>query len=74
MSYLRFRIDGAIKQPLPQAVKDALPAIRAKILQLKNYCEKINAGLPNEENTISFKQHICRHDEGGACDSEVDII
>ncbi len=73
MAYLRFEISGAVKMPLPQALQDALPTIKTKINQLKAYCEKINAGQPNEENTVRFKHHICRHDEGKPCDQEEDI-
>ena len=43
---------------------------RALILQGKVYAEKINAGLDNEENTVSARYHICRHDEGKSCSRE----
>ncbi len=73
MAYLRFEISGAVKMPLPQALQDALPVIKTKINQLKSYCEKINAGKPNEENTVRFKYHTCYHDEGKPCNPEIDI-
>ena len=78
MAFIRFQIDGAV----PQAVYQALPAatktaIRDKFLQLKALCRKMNAGLPNEENTVRFKYHICHHDEPNSTikcsDTEQDI-
>lgn len=74
MPYLRFRLDLAIKKPLPSALQTALPNIKAKMLELKSYCEKINKGKANEENTIAAKFHICNHDIGGICDAEEDIV
>lgn len=73
MSYLRFTIDGAVKLPLPTALNNALPDIKAKLQTLKAYCSKINAGQSNEENTIRFKYHICHHDEYLPCEPEQDI-
>ena len=64
MAFIRFQIDGAV----PKDTYDSLPAatktaIRDKLLQLKALCRKINAGLPNEEATVTFKYHVCHHDE-----------
>ena len=64
MSYIRITIDLAFKQPLPTAVKNKLDELKALIVQGKAYAEKINAGSPNEENTVRAVWHICRHDEG----------
>jgi hypothetical protein len=69
MAYVRFQIDGAI----PQATYNALPtatkaAIRNQLLQLKSLCQKIN-----NEDTVRFKYHICRHDEDKPCGEEQDI-
>jgi hypothetical protein len=74
MDYIRFTIDGAV----PKAAYDALPAatktgIRDKFIQLKALCRKINEGLPNEEATVRFKYHICKHESGQSCDPEQDI-
>lgn len=74
MQYIRFKIDGAV----PKADYDALPsatktAIRDKFLQLKALCSKINAGTSNEEDTVSFKWHICKHEDGLPCEPEQEI-
>ncbi len=73
MSYLRFSLNLAIKQPIPQALQDKLPTIKARIQELKSYAEKINAGKDNEEMTIKAVYHICNHDTGMACGEEQDI-
>jgi hypothetical protein len=69
MAYIRFKIDGAVPQDvyndLPAATKTA---IRDKFLQLKALCHKMNEGMPNEENTVHFKYHICHHDEANPGD------
>jgi len=74
MAYIRFQIDGAVYKPnydvLPDATKQA---IRDKLRQLKVLCSKINEGTPNEEDTVRFKWHICRHDEFSHCEPESDI-
>ena len=74
MAFIRFRIDGAVYEPaydaLPAATKTA---IRDKFRQLKALCSNINDGTPNEEDTVKFKYHICRHDEGLPCGEENDI-
>ena len=73
MDYVRFRIDGAVPKPdydaLPAATKTA---IRDKILQLKALCRKINEGKPNEEATIKFTYHICKHEtpDAGPCNPQ----
>ncbi len=72
MSYLRFKIDLAIKQPIPAELQPRLPAIRDYIRQLKAYAMRINAGLPNEE-PMRATFHICRHDEGKPCEPEQEI-
>ncbi len=73
MSYLRFTLDVAVKQPLPAALQTALPAIRQKIRDLKAYASKINEGQPNEEMTVKTKYHICHHDTNEPCEPENEI-
>jgi hypothetical protein len=73
LSYLRFTLDLAIKQPLPQVLQNKIPLIKEKILELKNYAEKINTGINNEENSVRAVYHICRHDEGLPCGEEKEI-
>ena len=73
MSYLRFQLDLAIKEPLPQALADRLPAIRDTIRRLKSFASKINEGQTNEEMTVRAVYHICRHDEGAPCEPEREV-
>ena len=73
MSYLRFNLDVAIKQPIPETLKNKLPIIRSHVRDLKSYASKINEGTPNEEMTVKATYHVCRHDEGLPCDEETEI-
>ena len=73
MSHLRFTLDLAIKQPIPQALQDKIPIIREKIRQLKAYAEKINEGKVNEEMTVRAVYHICHHDSQEPCEEEMEI-
>lgn len=73
MSYLRFKMDMAVKRPIPAALQDRLHAIKERICELKEYCEKINEGHENEENTVRAKYHICHHDTGEPCEDEIEI-
>ena len=73
MSYLRFNLDLAIKQPIPNALKNKLPAIRHTIKELKSYASKINEGQDNEEITVKATWHLCKHDEGKPCEEENEI-
>jgi len=73
MSYLRYRIDLAVKEPIPAALEAELTAIEARICGLHGYSEKINEGLSNEEDTVRATKHICRHDTGEPCDPEQDL-
>jgi len=74
MPYIRFKLDLAIKQPIPEALKKRLPAIKARILELKSYSEKINEKKENEEVTVNASYHICNHDIGEPCEKEVEIV
>jgi hypothetical protein len=72
--YIRVRVDLAI--PLAtwrgwtQAQRDA---VKDKLLQIKAFGVKINTGKPSEENTVTVKWHICRHELGLPCDAEKDF-
>lgn len=50
-----------------------IQAMKRIMRRFSNRCEKINAGTPQEENTIKTKYHICKHELGLACPAEVDI-
>ncbi len=74
MALMRFSLDLAI----PMAIYNTIPAakkiaFRDAVLVMKAYAVKINAGLPNEEMTVTAKYHLCRNDEGRPCDEEVEI-
>lgn len=75
MSYIRFTLDLAVKQPIPSALQTKLPVIRDAIRQLKTYAEKINAGASNEEMTVRAVYHICHHDESPSlpCEPEIEV-
>lgn len=73
MSYLRIQTDLAIKEPIPQLLKDKLPAIRDAIRELKSYASIINKDADNEEMTIRAVWHICNHDIGEICTPEQEI-
>jgi len=73
MSYIRFTLDLAVKEPLPQELKNALPKIKDAIRKLKSYASKINEGSVNEEITVKAVWHRCKHDEGLSCEAEQEI-
>ena len=86
MSFLRFNLDLAIKQPLPAALNERptpgqlsamanmtwLQIIREMIRRLKAHSEKIESATNIEETTRAVT-HVCRHDEGLSCDPEQEI-
>lgn len=72
--YIRIRIDVAI----PKATWDGLiqtqkDAARNKLLESKALARKINAGKVSEENTVSVKYHLCRHELGLPCPKDEDF-
>lgn len=75
MSYKRFQMDLAIKEPIPKVLADQLTAIRQHMVILKSFSEKINPGRLNEENTTRLVEHVCNHDIGKRCEQahELDI-
>lgn len=73
MSYIRFQLDLAVKQPIPAALMSKLPEIKEAIRKLKSYASKINEGKDNEEMTVTASYHICHHDEGLPCEPETEI-
>ena len=73
MSYLRFKIDLAIKRPIPPALQEKIPEIRAAIRRLKALAENINRGKVNQEFTTQAVYYICHHDDGTACEDEQEI-
>ena len=73
MSYLRFTIDLAVKEPIPSELKEELPSILKTIKKLKSFASKINEGKENEEFTIKATFHRCYHDEGKPCEPEQEI-
>lgn len=73
MSFLRLDIRLAVKEPIPQELKDALPSIKDKIRQLKSFASKINEGTNSEEMTVKATWHRCFHDEGKPCGEEQEV-
>ena len=47
------------------AVVTKLQVLKAAIINYKQYCQKINAGQPNEENSIVAEYFVCNHDSNG---------
>ena len=66
-------MDLAVKEPIPPQLSGQLVAIKAAICMFKAHAERINEGLPNEENTVYLMQHICHHDTGEPCEPEEEI-
>lgn len=73
MSYLRWRMDLAVKEPIPPQLAGQMNAIKAAICTFKQHAERINEGNENEENTIYLKEHICNHDTNEPCEPEEEI-
>lgn len=68
MSYLRYMIDLAFKEPVQVQVQNRLSALENELKLLLNNAEIINKGLGNEENTKKVGKHICHHDTGESCE------
>jgi len=69
---------GILDLAIPLEVWENIPlarklAFRDEVRALKALAVKINEGQPNEEMTVTAQSHICRHDEGKACDKPQDI-
>lgn len=73
MSGTRLEVSFFFKDKTPAQVNRAFPELLPAIRKAKTKASKINEGQENEENTVTAKYHICRHDEGRACDTEVEI-
>lgn len=74
MAYWRGQLDLAI----PSEVWENIPvdrkiAFRDEVRAMKALSEKINEGLPNEENTTIANWHICGHDEDVPCGEIHDV-
>ena len=76
MAYKRYQLDLAFKLPLDPVLEGQLTAFEAVIRTvLRRSATKINAGLPNEEDTTYAAWHKCYHDESinKPCEPEEDI-
>jgi len=62
-----------IKAALPLELQDIIVDYYQKIKKWKSYAVKINAGLANEELSVTATYEICRHDIGKACSRQVEI-
>ena len=68
MSYKRYNIQLAYKEPISSALQGKFTALEALLKDVKKKAVKINEGKPNEGNTVTAAKHICHHDEGKSCD------
>lgn len=73
MAGTRLQIDLFFKDKTIEQVNKDNPELLLAINEAKTKATKINEGKSNEENTITAKYHICRHDEGKSCDPIVEI-
>lgn len=62
MSFIRYSVELAFKEPIDPALNGLLTAMEATIRQAKPHAVKINEGLPDEEDTTEAVWHICHHD------------
>ena len=72
MSLTRYRIDVFFQDPISTPMRNRINAWLNATKGILGDSAIINAGQPNEEK-LKAKVHTCRHDEGRACDPEVDI-
>ena len=73
MSGTRLQIDLYYKDKTPAQLNAEFPQLLPAIKALKNKATKINAGLANEEMTVTAKYHICNHDENKPCEPGKEI-
>jgi len=73
MSYLRYNIQLAIKEPVSGSIKKITKDFEKLVEDVRKYTVRINDGQGNEEETVKATWHICRHDEGKPCDDEIEI-
>lgn len=73
MSYIRWSIDLAVKEPITKELEAEMDELKARLILFREQCSIINEGLPNEENTKRMDEHICNHDIGEACGPKTDI-
>ena len=74
MSYKRYSVDLAFKEPIEPALNGLLTAMEATIRQAKPRASIINEGSLEEENTVRAVWHICHHDTGDQlCEPEQEI-
>jgi len=73
MAGTRLIINFFFKDKTPLEVNAEFPRLLPAIKAAKAKASKINEGLPNEEMTVTVTYHICRHDDGDACDGKVEI-
>lgn len=67
MPYLRYQIDCAVPLPLSPLFEAERATIEAEIARLKSYAKRINAGTPQEENTVVAHYHECNNDTQQPC-------
>ncbi len=71
MSFRRWRVDLAFKEPIPTGLLTQLQAIEQQIGRVQPQAVKINPGKDYEEDTTIATWHICHHDTPEIpCESE----
>jgi len=71
---IRFQLDLAIPEKVFNKIsKERKAAFISEVRALRALAVKINEGKPNEEMTVKARYHKCYHDEGKACEPEVEI-
>ena len=75
MSYRRYMIDLAFKEPINSGNQGLLTALEAAIKNAKKFAVKINEGKDNEEMTVKATMHKCYHDEtpNRPCEGEIEL-
>ena len=73
MSYLRYTLELAFKEPLPVQLKNRLKAWELATKAILPDAVIINEGQENEEMTVKAAYHICHHDTGDTCEPEIKL-
>lgn len=73
MSFIRYELCLAFKEPLQPQVQQRLDALENELRMLRKEAVVINEGAPNEEETRSVRRHICHHDAGEPCEEWEEI-
>ncbi len=66
MAVVKIEINLAIPEDVYNNLPESkLRAFRREVRDLKKLSVRVNAGLDNEEMTVTATRHVCYHDEPG---------